>query len=58
MPASIEGLIYSVTSPAGHVAVLIAGAVQALLFVRLFLVWERRSDAASRRSGTGGESHE
>ena len=40
MPGSIEGLIYTKTTLVEHFMVLVAGAVQVLIFSRVFLAWE------------------
>lgn len=40
LPGSIEGLIYTETTLVEHFMVLIAGAVQVMLFSWLFLRWE------------------
>lgn len=44
MPGSIEGLLYTTTTLAEHIVVLIAGAVQALLFSAILLNWEKRNN--------------
>lgn len=40
LPGSIEGMIYTTTTLLEHLMVMIAGAIQALLFSWLFLCWE------------------
>ncbi len=50
-PGTIEGMIYTQTSFGEHLLVLAAGAVQVLLFVWLFLRWEKCS--AGIRESTG-----
>ena len=42
LPGSIEGLIYTETTLVEHFMVLIAGAIQVMLFSWLFLRWEYR----------------
>lgn len=44
MPGSIEGIIYTETSLVEHFMVLVAGALQVILFSTLFLHWERKSN--------------
>jgi hypothetical protein len=41
-PGTIEGMIYTETTAVEHLLVLAAGAVQVMVFCRLFLKWENR----------------
>ncbi len=52
-PGTIEGMIYTETTAVEHLLVLAAGAVQVMVFCRVFLKWENRSSAGKR-----GEIHE
>ena len=45
LPGSIEGMIYTKTTMTEHIMVLVASAVQVILFISLFLPWERRIGA-------------
>ncbi len=43
MPGSIEGVLYVLATPAEHVLVLAASAVEAGVFVAAFVWWQRRA---------------
>ncbi len=51
-PGTIEGMIYTQTSFGEHLLVLVAGAVQVLLFAWLFLRWEKWSAGITESTGS------
>lgn len=51
MPGSIEGMIYTQTSFIEHFIVLIAVAIQSLIFCKLFIYWERRASGIESVDG-------
>lgn len=54
IPGSIEGMIYTETTFVEHVMVLIAGAIQVLLFCWIFLRWEIQSNIKKNSWEPGG----
>jgi len=40
-PGSIEGMIYTMTTLPEHLLVMTAGALQVLLYIKIFLGWEK-----------------